>query len=232
MPSFNASPFAIVPSLYSNDPFYFYGSHNANAQDTTFKVTSAAIASNVATLHVSLKTGLIPVVGALITVVGYPSGQAEFNVTNVALTGVTISTAADATSGTGTLTLPITHADVSTITTVAAAIVPQPEVPEALANGASALVAAQTPAGAYAVSVTLPSVGSLTAVTIDLQESITRDDAGFNKVATVASYASSTLTGGYIITELDPSKFYRLNTSGLNGTGTVVAKIVQSKPTN
>lgn len=133
MPSYNASPFAAVPEkLIPGKPAYLFGSWPSTTARTQGVINKVALATNVATVTVVINSGNVPAVGSLITITGVPNNSGAFNVTNIALTGVTI--AAD---GTGTLTFALTHADVVAAAGAGNFIVPQPEVGEIVADGAS-----------------------------------------------------------------------------------------------
>lgn len=128
MTLYSSSPFAPVTLLQPGKPEYVWGSFNDRVPNTRLQVSNVALTTNVATLTVLVLEGPIPAVGSLITVQGTQSTSGLFNVTNVALTGVTI----DATSGAGTLTFALTHADVVSAPNSGGAIVQTPVVMEAV----------------------------------------------------------------------------------------------------
>lgn len=123
MPNYSASPFAPLPlSPEPQIPVFVFGGFNDRTQPTKMGVSNVALTTNVATLTVQIYEGNIPAVGSLITVTGTVSTAGLFNVTNVALTGVTIN----ATTGAGTVTFALTHANVASAADAGIAIVLQP----------------------------------------------------------------------------------------------------------
>ena len=147
--------------------------------------------------------------------------------TNVALASVTIT----ASTGAGTVTLPLTHADVASAAGFGIALVPQPEVGEAVANGQS--VAVGLP---YAVpwhdgqgpeyvecEVNFPTLP--TAAVVALQGAMVNLDANYVVIqANVTTVAGSAETKG--TTQVSGKwNFLRYSISGTGGSGTIVAKI-------
>ena len=130
MPAFSASPSLQVPLLMPGTPLYLWGSYNDKISPTSMQVSNEALTTNVATLTVKVYSGNIPAVGSLITVTGTQTSSGAFNVTNVALTGVTI----DAVTGAGTLTFALTHANVGSTADSGKAVVTTPVVLEAVPN--------------------------------------------------------------------------------------------------
>lgn len=129
MPAFVVDPNTPRRTLLEGIPGYSAGSFALGQAPTRFYVTSVAIAANVVTLGVKLVEGNIPVVGNLITVRGTVVGTAAVNVTNAALTGVSINPA----TGVGTVTYAATAANLATTPDGGQATVPVAEVAEALA---------------------------------------------------------------------------------------------------
>jgi hypothetical protein len=136
MPAYQTSPFVQRVSLLPGVPAYSFGSFNDRTPPSRFSIQSVAIASNVATLAVTLLEGLIPIVGALISVQGTQTptsgGAPNFNVVGVALTGVSINS----TTGVGTLTFALTSSNISTTNDSGQATVPQPEIGDAITTAA------------------------------------------------------------------------------------------------
>ena len=112
---------------------YSFGKKPYNVPDTRMRVTSVAIAANVATLGVTLVEGLAPTLGSLISVQGTQSGAGEFNVTNIALTGVSGFNTGN--NDTGTVTFALTGANLATTPDAGQAIVPVPAVGDAVSSG-------------------------------------------------------------------------------------------------
>lgn len=132
MPAFITSPVQIRPALYPGKLGYSLGDQDTKLPVARLQVTSVAITSNVATLGVKVLEGNIPVVTAgqpapVITVQGTQTttsgGAPNFNVTNVALTAVSI----DSGTGIGTLTFALVSTDIATTPDSGMAYVPVPE---------------------------------------------------------------------------------------------------------
>src|SRR5690348_688057 len=119
--------------LTAGIPTYFFGSWPMDKSPTKMRVTNVALATNVATVTGTIFEGDVPVVGALIYIDGTQTASGAFNVQGVALTAVSIS----ATTGQGTVSFALTHADVGSAADSGLAIIPQPETAETIANGAS-----------------------------------------------------------------------------------------------
>lgn len=122
---------------------YSFGSFNSDLPTTRMQVTNVALTSNVATLGVQMVEGNIPAVGSLISVRGTQKAGGAFNVSNIALTGVSIV----ALTGIGTVTFALTHADVTSTPDAGAADVPVPEVAEAMANSTGLQLTMQSASG-------------------------------------------------------------------------------------
>ena len=227
MPNYNASPFAAIPQkLIPGRPAYLFGSFNDTVSPTKGVVNNVALASNVATVTVVINEGNVPAVGSLITIVGTASASGAFNVTNVALTGVTL------TNGAGTLTFALTHANVTSVADGGYFIIPQPEVGDTVANGQSVPVglphtvpqdAGQGPEY-LECEVNFPTLP--TACVVALQVAMTNTPATQWQVATsnVVTVAGSAATYG--TTQWNgKANFARFSISGTSGTGTIVAKL-------
>jgi hypothetical protein len=140
MPAYIVSELdAHVPVLSPGVAGYSTGSYNDRVPPTRMQVTSVAISGDVATLGVVIREGYIPVVGALISVRGTQTptsgGAPNFNVSNVALTAVSI----DSITGSGTVSFALTSSNISTTADSGIAMVPQPEVGEALTSTTTGL---------------------------------------------------------------------------------------------
>ncbi len=226
MPAFNVSPFgSAVQLLYAGVPAYLFGSWAQDQSPTQMYVTSVAVSSDVATLGVTVHGGSIPDIGSLISVQGTVTGSGAFNVTAQALTAVNI-----AANGVGTVSFALTAANLVTTADAGAAIVPQPEVPEALssATGASVAVAMANSSFGGDLDRTVTAVCEFTtlptAATVSLQGSMFLDPAQFVTIGTIATVASGAVTAnGLTVTE--KWLFYRALPSGVTGTGEFTCKI-------
>jgi hypothetical protein len=228
MPTFNKSPFAAIPQkLIPGQVAYLYGSWPQDTSPTKGLVNQVALSTNVATVTVVINEGNVPAVGSLITIQKTATAAGTFNVTNIALASVTI-----AANGTGTLTFPLTHADVVAVADAGAFIIPQPETSETVANGQSVAVglpyaepSADTGQAAVSVGceVTFPTVP--TACVVALQGAMTNVDAAYQTViANVVTVAGSSATYG-TLQATGKWNFLRFSISGTSGSGTIVAKL-------
>ena len=228
MPSYSTSPFAAVPvKLIPGQPAYLFGSWLQDVAPTKMHVSSVAVASDVCTLGVLVTEGNIPAVGSLITVYGTATSSGAANVTNVALTGVSIT----ASTGIGTVTFALTASNVTTTADGGVAIVPQPEVGDTVANGKSIACGLPytVPQDAYsgvqgiACEVSFPTLP--TACVVALQGAQTNTDSEYQTIisnvvtvsASSATYGTLQVTGKW--------NFLRYIISGTSGSGTIVAKV-------
>lgn len=228
MPSYNKSPFAPPPQkLVPGQTAYLFGSWPDTVSPTKMQVTSVAVASDVCTLGVTVVEGNIPAVGSLITVQGTATSSGAANVTNVALASVTIA----ASTGVGTVTFALTASNVTTTADGGIAVVPQPEVGDTVANGASAAVglpyAIPWDAGQGAeqilCSVRFPTLP--TGCVVALQGSdINQDSAYQTIIADVVTVATSAATYGTLQIS-GKWNFLRYLISGTSDSGTIVATI-------
>lgn len=228
MPSYANNPFTPTRFLAKGVATYLFGSHNDRQADTQMYVSKVALTSNVATLTVQVHGGEVPIVGALISVMQTASTSGLFNVSRAPLTGVSI----DLTTGAGTVTFALTHADVVEAANTGSAIVEVPEVGETLANGASIAVAIAAPEGdsqfTVPLAVTFPGNVLPTAAVVTLQKAIRNTETEFTNTTTVVTVATTTYSTGPVVeATLERGYFYRVLVSGLTiGSATgVVAKI-------
>lgn len=212
--TYNASPFAQPPGmLLTGNNFYFFGSKKTGQPNTRIAITSiSANGSNIATVVGTILEGPVPIIGNLITIQGIST--AAYNVTNVALTNVVLSTNSD---GTVVLTFACTTSLLAQTLASGFAIVPIAEVAEALTNNSSSVqCAVQSPTGQdnNAKTVTwqtsYPSVpGSITAT---LQASLVDIDSEYSTVDT-----STALAGEIRNVTLDGGNFLRVRITNLTG---------------
>lgn len=210
-------PQLLTPGL----PGYAFGSR-ATGSSRLLQVTNVSLTSNVATLNVTMREGNIPAVGDLISVRGTSGGGGAFNITNVALTGVTITPS----TGQGTVTFALTHADVASTPDAGQAYIPVPETAEALANGSSRQFAVQpiskdnTSGRTITWTTNYPSAPG--GVTMALQAALVDLDSEYQ---TVDSSTNTTGEERYVVAT--NFNFLRLKASGVSGGSnpTVIAKI-------
>jgi hypothetical protein len=224
MPAYVKTPFAPnVPLSVAGFPVYLFGGFNDGISPTLFQVNNVASNGTTATLTGFVRAGNIPAVASLISTQGL---QNLTNVSNVAISAVTIN----ATTGIGT----IQFLDAQTVSSVAdsgAALIPQPETSEAIANGASIPMTvpytnAPSNSGSRSVKavVSLPTVP--TTLTVKLQSAVTNQDSEYADLITVLTVTGSTVSGGQSTFTMEPGRFYRFNVSGLAGSGTIIAKLL------
>ncbi len=201
-----------VPLLQPGVSGYLLGSRDSSFPTTRLQITNVALTSNVATVTVLVRSGKIPVAGALISITGTAAASGAFNVSNIAISTVSI----DAVTGIGTITFALTHADVVSAPDAGQGYVPVPEVGEALVNGKSQAFAIQDIAGHNENGLTVtwstfyPSAPST--VTMTLQAAMVNQDAQFETLDT------STNTGGDVrSTTFTRYRFLRVVASNVTG---------------
>ena len=178
------------------------------------KVTTvSANATNNATIGVQILEGPIPVAGNLITVVGTTQAAGAYNVTNVAISNVVI----DATTGIGTITFPLTTAQLAVTADVGAAMVPATAVAEALTNVASQSFAIPQPPGdnSNGKTITWQTIypNQPATVTMALQAALEDVDSKYQTLDT-----STNVLGEMRFITLTDFNFVRVKASGVTGT--------------
>lgn len=163
--------------------------------NTRMSIQSVAIATNVATLAVTILEGPIPIVGNLVTVTGTQTstsgGGSNFNLTNASITGVTINI----TTGVGTITYALTSNNISTTTDSGLAVVPPAAVFQTLPSSATAgLQFAVSPAtnasnNQRGVTWFTQYTGSPSTVTMNLQGSDIDQDSYYTTIDSSANSA-------------------------------------------
>ncbi len=245
MPAYTASPFKPMPQLMvPGIPSYVWGSWNDRTGPTQGLVLQSLGIGATAELVVQITSGNVPVVGALITVVGV-TANANFNVTNIAITAVdNYPHWAVAGQGVDNGVYALAYAAVVATPLQADAgqfIIPQPEVGETVsATGASAPVAvsAWTPSG-KSLSVALTLGAGLSGVTAVIQGANLDKDSEYSTIGTIGTglgasttewqsgdgnTSTGTLAAGSV--NFPNFRFYRINLTALTGSGTVIAKIM------
>lgn len=138
MPQYSSDPTLAIALALPGTPVYVWGSLSDRIAPTRMTITNVALTTNVATLTVQVIEGNIPAVGALVTVRGTQQASGAFNVTAVAITGVTIN----ATTGAGTITFALTHANVGSAADSGMAIAPQAIVFESVTTNENSVAVA------------------------------------------------------------------------------------------
>lgn len=229
MPSYQLGPFPQRVALIPGTIGYSFGKlTNQHDPGTRMSISAVAITSNVATLTVQILEGYIPAVGGLITVQGTQTatsgGAPNFNVTNVALAGVSINS----TTGAGTVTFALTSSNIATTTDSGMAIVPAgvtaDTLPGTAAAGQQFAVSPATNAVDNQRGITwfTQFTGSPSTVTMQLQGSDVDQDAYYTTIdqSTVATGESRSLSNVNYA-------FYRIKAASTGGTSpTVIAGIM------
>ena len=245
MSNYQLTPFKPMPKLLvMGVPEYVWGSLNDKTVPTTGIITfSKTNGTTTATVNIQILSGNIPVNGSLITVVG-SANSGNFNVTNVAISNVTVIPDANGNdTGLYSLTYAITSTATPTTYTADAAsfIIPQPEVGETVSGtGASVPVAVGTwNNSGRSLSATLTLGSGLSGVTAVLQGANRDIDAEYNTVGTIGTglgvgttdwqsgqgdTATGTLAAGSV--NFLNFRFFRINITAITGSGLVVAKIM------
>ena len=194
-------------------PGYAFGSWNANTPTTLMQVTHVSLTSDVATVTVLVREGNIPAIGSLISISGTTTAGGVFNVSNVAITGVSIAAA----TGIGTITFALTNADVPGADDAGQAYVPVPEVGEALSNVASQQFGVQEDIGmnqngrTVTWSTSFPTAPS--SITATLQASLFDIDGQYHSVD-----SSTSTSGEQKSITLQNFRFLRVLLSNVTGT--------------
>jgi len=223
--AYQTAPNVICPALLPGFIGWSFGSRNDDTPITRMQVTTVAIsASNVATLGVTVLEGLIPIVGALISVQGTQTatsgGAPNFNVTNVALASVSIN----ATTGIGTVTFSLTSNAITTTADSGMAFVPVPIVQVTLPGSATAgqqfaiSSANLSTNGQHGITWFTQFSGSPSTVTMNLQGADVDQDSSYTTIdtSTVATGESRSLSNVNY-------QFYRIKAASTGGTSPTFA---------
>ena len=235
MPAYIRSPFRPTPNTFTPGmPIYLWGSYLDKTGPTVGNVLSTGGNGSTSTIKVQILGGNVPIVSALsiplITIVGTANAAGAYNVTNVAVASISASANPDS----GVYTITFARSGSSAVAADAGQfIIPQPEVAEALVSGAS--IPAVMPFNvmgpnlnqALTAVVTLVSTSSAAAM-ISLQQAIVDRDSEYQNVATIATITAGTTAGTVFEVTIDPTlgRFFRFNTSGFSGSGSIVAKLI------
>lgn len=222
MPAYSNDPTVAVALALPGIPTYVWGSLNDRVSPTRMTISNIALTSNVATLTVQVIEGNVPVAGQLVTVRGTQQASGAFNVTAVAIASATIN----ATTGAGTITFALTHADVVSHSdsgmATAPAIVQFESVTTTESSAAVALPMAQDGKSISGFSAEVVWAPGTAAGAVSVQ--CTDDNSNGGDWQTV-----STIT--YPNTRYDPAglsaQFVRLNLStALTGASTIAGRIL------
>lgn len=221
MPAYNQNPLAKVKLALPGYASYFWGSLSDTISPTRMTISNVALTSNVATLTVQVVEGNVPVAGQLVTVTGTQTSSGAFNVTQVALASVSIN----ATTGAGTITYALTHANVSATADSGLAVAPQQTSYEAVtaaeSSQAIALPMAQDGKSISGFSVEIAWASGTSAGIVAVQVSDDNANSGDYQTVSTISYPN---------TRYDPAglsaQFVRLNLTSLAGATTIAARVL------
>lgn len=227
MPLYNNTPFkGQIRQMVNALPTYLFGAFDDKSAPTKFQVTSVSLTSNVATYTGYIREGNIPVVGNLISFDnGAPS---PYNVSDAAITGVTISSV----TGIGTITVAITHADIAAANAGFIGMVTAPETSEATGTTASIPVVPSfnspltTDERTLTLIVTFPT--EPTTWTGNLQVALRDVDSEYVNINSAADITFVSGTDIYLVQYYCQSgRFYRLKPGSSSTTdGKIIAKIM------
>lgn len=130
MPAFDGTGFSHTPQLSPGQPCFSIGASNDKQAMGKFLVDHVALTSNVATLTGTIVEGNIPLVGQLISVQGTATGSGEFNVSNVAISAVSIT----ASTGKGTISYALTASNVGSTADQGIALIQPGDTSENIAH--------------------------------------------------------------------------------------------------
>lgn len=231
MPYYSTHSYRQPPKLLQAGlPSYFFGSWLQETAPTRMWVNQVSLTSDVATVTGTIIEGNVPAVGSLISIDGTQTNSGIFNVQEVAITAVSIN----AQTGVGTISFALTSGNVAATADAGLARIPQPEVPEAIQNGASIPVTIPfndpRTAGDRTVTVTCTFPTMPTALNVELQTALMDQDTQYQEFESTGEANVVTIAAGAISQyqtqfTFQMSRFYRLSLSGLSGSGTIVAKI-------
>lgn len=252
MSAYIKSPFKPSPALaVAGTPQYLFGSYNDKTGPTLGFVISDSAVTTTGTVTFQITSGNIPIVGALISVVGTANAAGNFNVTNAAI----LTVVANADTGVVTVTYAITSSTVPANTADGGqVIVPQPEVGDTVAV-ATASVPVAVPFNnpemqegkSLTATLNLPNTGNLSGVVAVLQGANVDLDSEYVTIHTFAAVTgtntSETFQSGadarFVTSSASPGtvvanpggvnilnwRFYRFNLTAVTGSGPVIGKL-------
>lgn len=243
MSRYQNTPFKPMPTLLvAGTPTYLFGSYNDKTGPTFGRVLTDAASSTTATVVFQIYSGNVPVVGAIINVRGTANSAGVFNSPT---TGIILSVSCTD-AGVCTVTYAISSTTQATTADGGEVEIAQPEIGEALVDGASAPAAAAAnnanPQQGRTITATVkfPSAPD-TLASFNLQGANVDLDSEYTTIVPTAGGDGSTpanlakvTTGGVVVggqasysDEVCNFRFYRFRaTTPSGGTNpTVVAKL-------
>jgi hypothetical protein len=227
MPAYVNSPFQSVQLLQKGVPAYLIGSFSQQTGRTDLALTNVALTTNVATVTVQVITGPLPIVGEYISILNSASTSGLFNVNRAIITATTVS----ASTGAGTISFALTHADVVSAADVGRVVVEPAEVGESVTSSGFTSVPCVVAAPEGDSQFTLPfcytSGATQTAATATLQVAINANSGEWtNTTYVVTKTGATTYTAGPVVqATLQRGYAYRVLVSAVTGTDLAVAKI-------
>lgn len=212
-----------VPQATPGLPVYLLGSFSYTTAATRMVITNLSLTSNVAILTVNVTEGNAPVVNQVVTITNanpsYLNGQYTISAVNQNTTPDT---------GVWTITIAVTHANVTSSPAQGLALAPVLEVGETIAAIDSLQCALQSntgPDNARSIRADVSIGSGISAVQVDIYSAVLDLDSEYQILGTVLLTATSTPTYGSIILTGIVANFVRFHVSGLVGSGTIIGKV-------
>lgn len=220
------SPFQKPQLLQKGVPCYLLGSFSQQVGNTNLYLTNVALTTNVATVTVQVLNGPLPAVGNYISILNSASTSGLFNVNRAVITATTVS----ASTGAGTITFALTHANVVSAADAGSVIVEPAEVGESVAgsiNSSACVVQAPEGDSQFTLPFCFTSGPTQTAATATLQVAIDANNSEWTNTAFVVTKtgASTYTTGPVVQATLQRGYAYRVAVTGVTGTDLAIAKI-------
>jgi hypothetical protein len=232
MPPYITSPFKPSPTLLiPGFPTYLWGSWNDKTGPTQGTVLSDSGNGATSTVKFQLTSGNVPIVGALVTIVGTANAAGAYNVTNAKILSVSAPTNPD--FGIYTITFSGTGNSASAAD-AGQLIIPQPEIAEALTAISSAPAVMPYGNATFNQNQGLTAVVSFpslpTSVVVVLQQAVQDLDSEYATVATVATVSGGVVTAAGSQITVDPTlgRFFRFSNGTVTGgtLPTIIAKLL------
>ena len=214
----------MVPGM----PSYLLGSFNDKTSDTRGPVLTDEGNGTTSTVVFQILDGNIPLVGALVYIQGSANSSGDYNAD-----GATILTVSTTAAGVCTITF-AGSGDSSSAADTGMVIIPQPEIGENLVEGASIpcampynnVVANLNQALTAVISCPSLSGSPAASATVYLQQAVKDMDSEYQDVALIATISGGEISGSPQAT-VGPTlgRFFRFYVDGVEGTGTIVAKL-------
>jgi hypothetical protein len=234
MPLWTNDPSQSVQTLLPSVPGYSAGSKNQSLPNTRLIVSNSVLTANVVTLTVKVVEGNIPAVGSSIFVSGTQNGSGAMNTSvGIALSAVSI----DSVTGLGTVSYPLTHANIPTAADEGVASVLVPEIAEVStpnqAYKAFAISRSGNQGQDFSITVSVQYPSAPAAVSWSVQAAINNVDAEFIDImenTSAGTFTDSGAPGATTTGQFWPGtyNFVRYKDKGSSGgtNPTVIAKFL------